>query len=183
MARVFFALWPDDECAARLHGLAEESARRFGGRAMRRETLHLTLAFVGEVREEKIPELLQLGDAVSAETAGAVLDFSLNRLGVWPQKRILWAGSDDFPPQLEILAEKLLARLNERAFKLPLRPFTPHVTLLRKLGALPDSGVHDALQQTPQAWHASEFVLLRSQRSAAGATYETLASWKPCALN
>lgn len=153
---------------------------------MRRETLHLTLAFIGDLSEEKIPELLQLGDVLAAEThCPASFGFSLDRLGVWPGKRgkekqILWAGSDAFPSELENLAGKLSTRLHERGYKQALRPFAPHVTLVRNLGELPESGIYDALRQTPQAWQISEFALLRSRPSAAGAAYETLASWKPC---
>ena len=73
--RLFFALWPSLTAAEKLAATATEAARRIGGRATRRETLHLTLAFLGEVADEHVPHLCGLATGLSApafrlETAG-----------------------------------------------------------------------------------------------------------------
>ena len=47
--RLFFALWPPEDLSRALADGAEALARRFGGKPARRETIHLTLAFLGEV--------------------------------------------------------------------------------------------------------------------------------------
>lgn len=175
-ARVFFALWPDAACAARLHAIAAACAADRGGRVMQKDTLHLTLAFVGDVDEGELPALCAI-----AETAGAgpqpTHSLLLDRLGYWPQKRIIWAASAQPPPMLEALAERLADGLRAAGHRLPLRPFAPHVTLLRKAGALPPAPAADALQDAPQPWHFDRFCLLRSRPSASGAAYETLAAW------
>jgi 2'-5' RNA ligase len=140
------------------------------------DTLHLTLAFVGDVDEDELPALCAI-----AETARAGLQpphsLLLDRLGYWPQKRILWATSAQPPPALEALAGRLAGGLREAGHRLPLRPFAPHVTLLRKAGALPPAPASDVLQDMPQPWHFDRFCLLRSRLSANGAAYETLAAW------
>ena len=61
-ARLFFALWPSAELRRRLHALALRYQRLHGGRAMRAETLHLTLLFLGEVPRAQIASLLQAID-------------------------------------------------------------------------------------------------------------------------
>ena len=166
-ARVFFALWPDAACAADC-----------GGRVMQKDTLHLTLVFVGDVDEGELPALCTI-----AEAAGAGLPplpphtLRLDRLGYWPQKKILWAASAQSLPVLAALAERLADGLRAAGHQLPLRPFTPHVTLLRKVGARPPAPAANALQDAPQPWHFDRFCLLRSRPSASGAAYETLAAW------
>jgi 2'-5' RNA ligase len=57
MARVFFALWPSPEAARQLAAVAASFAAAAGGRATRLESLHLTLAFLGDVAVDRLPEL------------------------------------------------------------------------------------------------------------------------------
>ena len=47
--RIFFALWPEPEVARKLHALSGAAHAVCGGRRMRRDTLHMTLAFLGDV--------------------------------------------------------------------------------------------------------------------------------------
>jgi len=177
-ARVFFALWPDAACATRLHAIAAACAADCGGRVMQKDTLHLTLAFVDDVDAGELPALCAI-----AEAAGVALQprpphaLLLDRIGYWPQKRILWAASEQPPAVLEALAKRLAGGLREAGHRLPLRPFAPHVTLLRKVGAVPPAPRMDILHDAPQPWHFDRFCLLRSRPSASGAAYETLAAW------
>ena len=55
--RLFFALWPSPPLAASLAGWAQQARLTCGGRAMRTETLHLTLAFLGPVDAALADEL------------------------------------------------------------------------------------------------------------------------------
>lgn len=182
-ASVFFALWPDEGCAGRLHAIAERLALRFAGRAMAKETLHLTLAFVGNVNPGRLPELLDLGREVAAEIrslapaapeSGLIL---LDRLGCWPRKRILWMGSDHPPSTPGVLAELLAVKLRARGYALPLRSFAPHVTLVRKPKIIPAASALDALKFPALGWPYDSFVLVRSRPSSSGAAYERLGSW------
>src|SRR5690606_7323542 len=52
--RVFFALWPDARTAAVLSGWAQDAHAMCGGRIMRPDTLHLTLAFLGMVPHARV---------------------------------------------------------------------------------------------------------------------------------
>src|SRR3546814_10607201 len=59
-ARLFFALWPGPALAATLAHWAAQAQAACGGRAMRPDTLHLTLAFLGARSEEHTSELQSL---------------------------------------------------------------------------------------------------------------------------
>jgi 2'-5' RNA ligase len=186
-ARVFFALWPDEQCAGRLGALARDVAARLGGRAMQKDTLHLTLAFVGEVSEACLPELIALGDAVAQamaspestpadeRDAGLIL---VDRLGYWKNQGILWAGSERFPHRPGVLADRLGASLTANGYAVASRPFAPHVTLLRRVTTLPPPDALDALTDGPIAWPYHDFVLLRSRRDQHGPAYERLGCWR-----
>lgn len=168
--RLFFALWPPESVAQALAGQADELAKRHGGRLTRRETIHLTLAFLGDVGEEQLPAVLETARAVVA----APFELTLDRLGFWRHNRLIWAGCASAPPELQTLVnglrEGLLAAL------LPCdasQAFVPHVTLVRKVG---DSRpVLPCLE--PLGWPCERFSLVRSQLDVLGAGYETVAEF------
>ncbi|MDX5445031.1 MAG: RNA 2',3'-cyclic phosphodiesterase [Zoogloeaceae bacterium] len=168
-ARVFFALWPDASTAKVLHGLADATKQRFGGRAMRIDTLHLTLAFIGGMPRVRLPELLAIGAAV----APRAVDLSLDVLGEWSRKHIVWAGPERVPEPLAALAAELQSALVTAGFALEARPFVPHVTLLRNAAC----ATHRTPLEPPVCWRADGFVLVESKLLPSGARYEMLGRW------
>jgi 2'-5' RNA ligase len=169
--RVFFALWPDDEASAHLSALAHDLTGRGGGRTMRPAALHLTLAFVGAVAPERIPALEEIAGAVRVEP----FELSLDRLGFWPQRGILWAGCRQPPAPLRRLAGSLAADLRAAGFAVDHRSgadLVPHVTLARRVrcASLPRLG-------TPITWQVDEFALVESHLHPAAASYGTLAAF------
>ena len=166
-ARVFFALWPPKEIARQLAGIAADFSQAAGGRPTRCETIHLTLAFLGDIAVERLPELHRLAGEIQA----ARFELTLDRFGVWQHNRLLWAGCASQP--LFELATNLKTRLLEAGFTVAdaKRPFAPHVTLVRKVSKL----------ETPLpipvslSWRCEDFVLVRSRLSAEGSAYGVLA--------
>ncbi|MBS1188993.1 MAG: 2-5 ligase [Rhodocyclaceae bacterium] len=171
-ARVFFALWPDDRVRKALHQAAVDCARRFGGRAMQPETLHLTLAFIGDVPLEDLPRLQEAAAGVD----GSAFRLGFDRLGFWGHNHILWAGSRQADPALSAVAHGLAGRLEAAGYPSGIktgRPFAPHVTLVRNV-----VNKHPELPELPSVdWACQEFVLVRSRLSGQGAAYETVARW------
>jgi 2'-5' RNA ligase len=169
-ARVFFALWPAAEVADRLAEIAVKLASSFGGRATRRDTIHLTLAFLGDVPESRLPELFAVADSVQ----GPSFSLCLDRLGYWRHNHLLWAGSQVSVAPLDELVDRLRKALTSSGFKVDAerKPFVPHVTLVRKLPA--NTGLLETQQFPPfesLAWQADRFVLVRSRLSASGSEY------------
>lgn len=171
MARVFFALWPPPEIARQLSAVADSFAKTAGGRATRQETVHLTLAFIGDVPLDRLPDLERAARGVHTEA----FDLTLDQFGLWRHNRIFWAGCNVVPPALIELASVLGAALQAAGFDVAdaRRNFTPHVTLVRKVKAL---GASLPPGQT-LPWPCPNFVLVRSQLSASGASYQTLAQF------
>lgn len=168
-ARVFFALWPAGTLAQGLHRLAREAHGRFGGRVMQRETLHLTLAFVGSIERTRIADLVAAGDRVRVPR----IELSIDTLGQWENKHIVWAGPHEPGAALVSLVDSLRAELEEDGMAFERRPFVPHVTLLRNA----DCGTCRNALARPLKWQADGFVLVESKLQATGAAYEVLAHW------
>lgn len=171
--RVFFALWPAPALADQLAGIAGEMAGRFGGKPTRADTVHLTLAFLGDVPTLRLPELVAL------PPPGDVRPFPLwlDRLGIWQHNRLLWMGCSESPPLLNLVGG-LRRQLAEAGFAVrdPTRPFFPHLTLVRKLPA----GIAPWRHELPAAidWQCAEYRLVASTLSAAGSSYRTLARYR-----
>jgi 2'-5' RNA ligase len=166
---MFFALWPPEGIAGRLAAVATDYSHAAGGRPTRRETIHLTLAFLGDVAVERLPELQRVADEIDA----AAFDLTLDRFGIWQHNRLFWAGCTVPPAALCELAGALKQRLRAAGFTVAdaNRPFAPHVTLVRKLSRLDGPS---PVAEVP-GWRCREFVLVRSRLSDKGSAYEVLA--------
>ena len=162
--RLFFALWPPLDLQAKLAVWARQAAG--SGRAMRRENIHLTLAFLGATDPALLPELTALAASVRFDP----LRLSLDRVGYWKHNRIIWCGAEVEPPALIALVEDLRARLSAAGIRYDRKVFFAHLTLVRK--AL---GVEDAAPRwVPLAWDVRDFVLVRSLEIEGRVTYEVM---------
>lgn len=169
VARVFFGLWPDAGQAASLHDFAQRMVRQHGGRAMRPETLHMTLAFLGEQPLERLPEI----EAIAASVSVPAFECRFDICGYWAHKQLLWAGCREVTDNLAVLAATLTLKLRQAGFAVERRPFKPHITLVRKMRV-------DAFRVPPlpiQTWRCRRFVLVKSALSPHGADYRELAGW------
>lgn len=167
--RVFFALWPDAATAAALHARGRGLQASCGGRVMRRDTIHLTLAFLGDVDTARI-DCLQ---ACACSLRGERFNLALDRVGSWHGNHILWTGLARAPSALCRLAEALGERLRAAGFALEERAFSPHVTLVRNARQAPPVREVDAIH-----WPVASFVLVASERTTGGAHYRVLGRWQ-----
>jgi 2'-5' RNA ligase len=89
--RLFFALWPDAATVRMLTQWAQQAHAACGGRIMRPDTLHLTLAFLGDTPPEVVHALAQ-ATATQRIAPGVV---TLSRFGAFARPGIVWAGPAD----------------------------------------------------------------------------------------
>lgn len=172
-ARVFFALWPSPPLATALADVAIAAARRYGGRSSRADTIHLTLAFLGEVPEAALPTLCNLAAGFKAPSFELIID----RLGFWPHNQLLWAGCSTTPAPLQDMVVDLQNKLIAAGFAPDRadRRFTPHLTLLRKVPLIPQPGRDEPIPKiSPLPWHCSRWVLVRSLLNAQKASYQAI---------
>lgn len=101
------------------------------------ENLHLTLKFLGQTKEELVPDILK---AVYEFEKFLPLELRFKNLGVFPNARhprVAWLGVEDQDFQLSSLARALDERLEKLGFAPEKRSYTPHLTIARiKAGRL-----------------------------------------------
>jgi 2'-5' RNA ligase len=166
--RLFLALWPEPALAGRLQAVSAEAFKVCGGRQMRVKTLHLTLAFLGDVPESRIPALREAMGRIH----GRPFELAVNRLGYWKHNRIVWGGCSEQPAALVQLVSDIRRQLGALGLPGGADAFSPHITLLRKARPAGEQPSMPTL-----AWRVCEWVLMESCQSAAGADYRRLAAW------
>lgn len=171
--RLFFSLWPPIEVAEQLAGIARSVASQLGGKPTRQDSIHLTLAFLGDVPEERLSVLTTTAQTI--RSAPFALD--IDSLGYWPRKHLLWAGNTTPCAALGTLVDELWNALSEAGFAGDgrNRAFSPHITLIRKLPEAREPPTLPAID--PIRWRCSSFALIRSEKSDSGSSYRTLADF------
>lgn len=168
--RLFFALWPDAATAAALHARARQLQQACGGRAMRHDTVHMTLAFLGDVAEARLAALCAAADRIS----GTAFALAFDRVGSWHGHRIVWLAPGAVPAALTALAGAVAGAVHAVDLPLEERPFSPHITLVRNARHAPPQDADAA----PLCWRVASFVLVASERHAEGARYRIVRRWK-----
>ena len=127
--RLFIALPLPGEIASAAAALLPELP---GLRCVRPELLHVTLAFLGAVPDERLPDVIAAcGEAASAH---APFDIALDRAGRFPQAgapRVVWLGIGEGAAECASLAAAVRGALTAKGLPFDGKPFRPHVTLAR----------------------------------------------------
>lgn len=166
--RLFFALWPDAGERAALAAATRAALHATRGRAIPRENLHVTLAFLGSVPEDRVAGLRAV--ALSVRIAPFVL--VLERLVHFARARVLAAMPAGEPAALLALTAQLRERLGAAGFPTDPRPFRAHLTLAREV-AQPLEDQH----MTAVALRCASFALVESRTERTGALYSVIDAW------
>ena len=167
--RIFFALWPDADTRARLDALAVKAHAAFGGRRMRSDTLHMTLAFIGDIDAARVDLALAAAGGLGPQPA---FSMTIDQLRCWRHNRIVWCGPKVVPAVLAETASLLGERLAATGFRLDARAFAAHATLLRNADC--SRGGPDFV---PFDWEVGQIVLVESSLAADGARYDLIGRW------
>jgi 2'-5' RNA ligase len=160
--RLFFALWPPPQAARALGEWARAVQRDTGGRVTADDTIHLTLAFLGEVDPASAA-------AAAARVRGRAFELPVDTARYWKHNQVVWAGPQEMPGELADMVGQLHGALRADGFVLEERPFAAHITLLRKAGK-----PATLAPPPPLAWPAREFTLVCSTASKSGSRYGIL---------
>ena len=134
---------------------------------MRRESLHLTLAFLGDTQVSRLDALRQL----AATVAGQAFTLTLDSPGCWQHNHVGWLGVKETPPALTQLVSDLRRVLRAGEFPLDSQRYVPHVTLLRNARCSAPPPCQSVV------WRAQGFVLLASRKPGAEGNYDVLGDW------
>jgi len=145
-------------------------------RLVRQEHLHLTLVFIGDVDQARVPEIQT---TMSADIGLPPFEVELASCGVFPPDgppRVLWLGVGLGHAQLVKLFGLVSRRLEQVGVHPERRPFAPHLTIGRwrthsggRRPFLPDVG-------TVAVQPVSRVTLFESRLAAPGPTHTALAT-------
>jgi 2'-5' RNA ligase len=165
--RLFFALWPEPSIQKEM----AQSIRRLprsGGRPVPTQNYHITLAFLGDVEEERLPCLCERAAEIEFSPFSLVLD----QMGQFRRSGILWLGCSSAPEAALKLYQDLSLALVPCGYQPETRPYQPHITLYRRYRArLPH------IEIKPVHWPITDFRLILSEPVEGGVRYQSIASF------
>ncbi len=171
--RLFFALDPPAQLQL---AIADWRDRQFGavGRAVPVANLHITLAFLGELPQSRLEQLLQNVDRWLDEDHHTADSLRLDDTGYWPRPGLYWLGPSQWPSGLDHLAGGLAGICQQLGGRRERRRYQPHLTLYRRCETAPPrpAAAPDFL------FRYEHFTLFESRRGRRGATYQGLAHWE-----
>lgn len=151
--------------------LARQISRQVQGRFMKRDTYHLTLAFLGDASDSDIMEAVCVLDAL--EGSGSV-SLEIDGLGKFGRASdaTLWLGLRP-DEELMLLAERVRDGLEAAGVAFDRKSFKPHITLARRarLGKADLQGL-----PFPQDNRACRLTLFKSALTSSGAIYKPIHS-------
>lgn len=163
MDRLFFALRPDPQTAARIGALAQQvrEASALRGRPLAQERLHVTLVFLGQFPSAAEPAGIAAAAAESVSAASFELCFErLKSFGSPPGRKRrnlpLVLLTEDAAPLRALRGQLTQAIASTGAFPAAVEGTTPHITLLYDREPVPEQPV------PPLCWTAREFLLVQS---------------------
>ncbi len=142
--------------------------------------IHITLKFLGETPEEKVPAI----EKIMGEAVAGIKPFRMNMkgAGAFPNLdriSVVWAGLEG-AEQLAVIAERLEKGLRPLGFEPEKRKFSPHVTVAR----VRHSPNLRELAETVRDWELGEFgevsvdriILKKSVLTPLGPVYSDVAT-------
>lgn len=167
--RVFLALMPPSAVRRILVRYQNQWDLPAPARAVPAQQLHVTLYFLGEVAEQRLPALKQALDLISWQAG----DLRIDRAGWFRRAGVAWLAATRVDNALAQLRRRLIVALEPFGPGERHRPWQPHITLYRKLRKPPPT-----LTVEPLQWNIDGFHLMQSLLTPEGPRYRSLAVYK-----
>ncbi len=135
------------------------------GRNIPPSNFHITLHFIGSVTDDVKDCLHQSAQSVIFKP----FDISLNHFGFFSKAKIFWMAAQVLPLELKRLHQNLGEALSACDFQIDPRPYSPHVSLLRKARETTINYSDFSID-----WHVDEFVLVESVSTTGGVDYKVI---------
>jgi len=149
--RLFFALWPDNRQRDRLRDVINSVAKTVEGKAVDRRNWHITLVFIGEFPENRVPYLIERAAQIKVEP----FRLSFDRLEFWPRPKVASLCAATVPPELQAIVEALNRVLLDLGLKPEDRTYRPHITVARNARPFPTERL---AQRSITEWSGIELV-------------------------
>lgn len=149
--KLFFALWPDNRQRDRLRDVINSVARSVEGKAVDRRNWHITLAFVGDLPDQRIPELLNRAAEIQVEP----FRLGFDRLEFWPRPKLACLTAPTVPTELQALVAALDSLLLDFGVSPEERTYRPHITVSRSARSFTTERL---AQRTSTDWSGFELI-------------------------
>lgn len=159
--RLFFALWPNERVRGEMSACVKLLPGNIG-RVVPRYNWHMTLHFIGNTTFDEKGCLHSQAGRVKAKA----FDLNIDRTGYFRKPKVFWLGCRQPPDALFDLQQNLGRLLSECEYEPETRPYTPHVTVARKVFEKPEIEPPDSI-----SWHVDRFVLIESIAESNGVRY------------
>ena len=188
MTRTFIALEMNEALQSHLAGVIHQVAQALPRlNWVNPSSIHLTLAFPGELDDVRLEQALQATEVVARQ--GRPFSYHLTRVGSFGssrQPRVVWMGIEEKSGSLVRLHRILKQELELRGFETEDRPFSPHFTLARVKNPLsPDElqrlqGILTGKQHglvSPDEYPVQYINVMKSELLRSGAHYTCLKAY------
>lgn len=184
MTRTFLALELPDAVKLALRRRIERLARMIPEvRWVDVASLHVTLAFLGEIDTSHLEAATQAAASVASGHTSFLLRLaSIGAFGSARSPRVIWVGLDGAKARLLALQAALANDLAARGFPREERPFAPHLTLARIKKPLSDAAFTALAQAQGEpmvdvTWTADAISVMKSELARPAARYTALSRW------
>ncbi len=163
--RLFFALWPSAQVRDSVVETENPLLQGMNGHIIAPKNFHITLHFIGSVTDATKDCLHTSAQSIVFKPFDVCLDY----FGFFSKAKIFWMAAQSMPPELAGLHSKLGEALSVCDFKPDPRPYSPHVSLLRKARKV-------EIKHPPFTidWHVDGFVLVESVSTTGGVDYRVI---------
>lgn len=170
--RTFIALELPQNFCDNLAFLSHNLSRVIEGRFMKRETYHLTLAFLGDINETTAAKVIEILDTIQPQISAIRLNATgLGKFGK-PHDATLHLQIQATESLLQ-LAELLRKELKANGISFDEKKFRPHITLARR-AQIPKGKLPELAFPTPAL--ATTVTFFKSTLTPEGAQYKPLYS-------
>ena len=185
--RVFIAIDIGEEIRTALRDLQQQlqskvDVKKSDVKWVQPKNIHLTLKFLGEIKDENVVEVCNITQDVASRHKGFELDVESVGCFGGRSARVVWVGVSQGSDDLFRLQEDLDQQLASAGWPQETRKFTGHLTLCRVRN--PKAGVK--LAQTSEAYRdfklgtmsADSVTVYQSQLTPTGPIYTVLGDYK-----
>lgn len=170
--RAFIALDIPSKCTNEIAVLSKQLSSKISGRFMKRETFHVTLAFLGDITDSQASDVIKIMDSVIPYSQKITLNpTGLGKFGK-PTDATLFLELQ-LTDELNSLVSTLRNKLQQNAIYFDQKKFRPHITLARR-ASIPKQAMPQLY--FPEQSRAETVTLYKSTLTQQGAQYKALYS-------
>lgn len=177
--RAFIAINLPSSIRSLLNDTQDELRKQLPARTIRWvpiQNIHLTLKFLGDIQEDRLPSISRELDLVTKDHSPFNLD--LGHLGCFPnpkKPRVVWIGIQGETKELMVIQQRIEGSLRRLGWEAESRKFHPHLTLgrvrdSRQLAVIKLPWGH---QIHKEGFIVDSITLFESQLQSGGARYLT----------